>query len=88
MEIVILGCLSQECLELEQRVLKTVVNLGINAQINHALDENSKTQYGTFQSPGLVINNELVLSGYLPDQEEVDDLLISLSKRNAAGELE
>lgn len=75
MDIIILGPVSQACMDLERVIVKTVVNLGIDAHILHNMDINEQEKYADLSAPILLINNQVVCSGYVPAQAEIESML-------------
>ena len=75
MDSIILGPVSQACMKLEQAIVKTVVKLGIDAHIMHNMDESEQRKYEELEPPILLINNQVVCSGHVPDQTEIESLL-------------
>lgn len=64
--IKILGTGCAKCKELERMCLNVTAENNINADIQKITDLKEIMSYGILQTPGLVINGELKLSGKLP----------------------
>ncbi len=75
MKIVILGTGCPKCKSLEKVTRDAVSELGIEAEINKEEDIMNIMAYGIMHTPGLVINEELVLSGRLPSANEIKEIL-------------
>lgn len=75
MDIKVLGTGCAKCKKLEELTRKTVEELGIEAKIEKVEDIYKIMQYGVMRTPGLVINDKVVLSGTLPRANELKDLL-------------
>jgi small redox-active disulfide protein 2 len=75
MEIKILGTGCPKCKSLEKLASETAAELGIDANIIKETDISNIMDYGILRTPGLVINNEIVLSGRLPSKNEMKSLL-------------
>lgn len=75
MEIKILGTGCAKCKKLEELTRKTVDEMGIKANIEKVEDIYKIMQYGVMRTPGLVIDDKVVLSGKLPRANELKDLL-------------
>ena len=75
MEIKVLGTGCAKCKKLEKLTRDAVEELGIEATIEKVEDIYKIMQYGVMQTPGLVINNKVVLSGKLPKTDELKQLL-------------
>ncbi len=75
MEIKVLGTGCYRCRDLLKTAEQAVLELGIDAQIEKVQDMDKILSYGVSRTPGLVIDGKVVLSGRLPDVEEVKRLL-------------
>lgn len=75
MEIKVLGTGCAKCKKLEQMAKQTVEEMGIEANIEKVEDIYIIMQYGVMRTPGLVVNEKLVLSGRLPKAGEIKELL-------------
>lgn len=76
MEIKILGTGCTKCKKLEQLTREMVDEMGIEANIEKEEDIYKIMQYGVMRTPGLVINDKVVLSGKLPKSKELKELLM------------
>lgn len=75
MDIKILGTGCPKCKSLEKITKEAVDNAGIEANITKEEDIMKIMEYGAMHTPGLVINEKLVLSGRLPSSKEINELL-------------
>lgn len=75
MEIKVLGTGCQKCQTLEKLTRETVNELGLEANIEKEEDIIKIMQYGVMQTPGIVINEKVVLNGRLPSKKELIELL-------------
>jgi small redox-active disulfide protein 2 len=75
MEIKILGTGCPNCKSLEKVTREAVESLGINADISKVEDIMKIMEYGVMRTPGLVVNNKVVLSGKVPDKAEIQQIL-------------
>ncbi len=75
MEIKILGTGCAKCKKLEQLTRDTVGEMGIEANIVKEEDIYKIMQYGVMRTPGLVIDEKVVLTGRLPKSSELRELL-------------
>lgn len=75
MEIKILGTGCSKCNILEKATRETVDELGISASISKEEDILRIMEYGIMRTPGLVINEKVVLSGIVPTNKELKKLL-------------
>ncbi len=76
MIIKILGTGCKKCLNLENKVRSLVSEKGIDAQVEKVTDINEMINYGIMMTPGLVINEKVVCTGIIPN----DDQLLSWIK--------
>ena len=76
MEIKILGTGCPRCKTLEKIVINAVAELDIAADVSKVEDIVKIMGYGIMHTPGLVINGKVVLSGRLPSNEELKELII------------
>jgi small redox-active disulfide protein 2 len=77
MEIKVLGVGCPRCQALERAVINSLAELDIVADVSKVTDINEIISYGILHTPGLVINNKVVLSGRVPSTNEVKELIIS-----------
>ncbi len=71
MKIKVLGPGCAKCHQLEKTVKDAVKELGIDAEIEDVKDIKKIMQYPILTTPGLVINENLVVSGRVPSKAEV-----------------
>lgn len=74
MNIQILGIGCPRCTELEQRVIDTLAELGIAANVEKVTDIKKFTAMGVFMTPGLVIDGKVVSQGKVLSREELKKL--------------
>ena len=77
MNIKILGTGCSKCHQMEQVVRDVVRELAIEAMVEEVKDMKKIMAYPILMTPGLVINEELVLSGKVPSKAEVTQLIIN-----------
>ena len=75
MEIKVLGTGCAKCKSLEKKVIETVAELNIEANVSKVEDIYQIMKYGVMRTPALVIDEKVVLSGRLPKEQELKDLL-------------
>lgn len=75
MNIKVLGTGCAKCNALEKAVREAVQTTGIQAEVEKVEDIMDILGYGISRTPGLVINDRVVLSGRVPDQKELIKLL-------------
>lgn len=71
MKIKILGTGCARCHQLEAVTKEVVKELGIDASIEYVKEINKIMDYPILTTPGLVINEKLVVSGRVPSKAEV-----------------
>ena len=71
MEIKILGPGCPKCQQVEKIVKETVVDSGVNAQVEKVTDVMEIAGYGVFGTPAVVINDEVKCVGKIPKKEEI-----------------
>ena len=76
MIIKVLGKGCAKCNLLEKNTIDAVAELGIDATIEHVTDINKIMEYPILQTPGLVIDENLVVSGKVATREEVKEYLV------------
>jgi len=75
MDIRILGTGCPKCKTLEKLTRETVSKLGIEAEVSKEEDIMKIMEYGVMKTPGLVVDGKVVLSGRLPSEKELTELL-------------
>lgn len=75
MEIKVLGTGCTKCKSLEKATKIAVEELGLQATITKEEDIMKIMAYGVMRTPGLVIDEKVVLSGRIPSSKELKELL-------------
>ena len=75
MIIKVLGPGCANCKNLERVTKEAVAELGVQATIEKVEDYPTIVGYGVMSTPGLVIDEKLVLSGRVPRAAEVRELI-------------
>ena len=75
MEIKILGTGCSNCKTLEKTVNIAIDELKIQANVEKVEDIQKIMAYGIMRTPGLVIYDEVVLSGKVPSVKEMKELI-------------
>lgn len=75
MDIKVLGTGCPKCKSLEKAVVDALTDLDIKADVSKVEDIMQIMQYGVMNTPALVIDGKVVLSGRLPNNEELKSLL-------------
>jgi small redox-active disulfide protein 2 len=71
MNIKILGTGCAKCNQLENVTKEVLKEMGLDIQIDHVKDIQKIMEYPILTTPGLVINEELVLAGRVPSRAEM-----------------
>ncbi len=75
MEIKILGPGCANCHRLEDRTTEAVGDLGLDATIEKVTDPADIASYGIMKTPGLVVDDRVVVYGRVPSTREIAELL-------------
>jgi small redox-active disulfide protein 2 len=75
MNILILGRGCANCERLQARTQRAVDDLGIDATIEKITDDAAIAGYGIMRTPGLVVDDQVVLSGRVPTAAAIGELL-------------
>lgn len=75
MEIKILGTGCPKCKALEQGVRQSLAELNLEANVTKEEDIMKIMAYGIMRTPGLVIDEKVVLSGRVPSTSEIKSFL-------------
>ena len=75
MNIKILGPGCNNCANLEKATRQAVAELGIEATFEKVTDYADIAGYGIMRTPGLVVDEQVLLSGRVPTAGQVKDLL-------------
>jgi len=76
MEIKVLGTGCANCKNLEKAVMNSLAELNINADVEKVEDIQKIISYGIMRTPGLVINGKVVISGRVPSQNELKEIIL------------
>lgn len=75
MEIKILGTGCPKCKRLEQVTREALTNMGVPAKVTKVTDMADIMTYDILITPGLVIDEQVVVSGRLPSKSEVTAMI-------------
>ncbi|MFZ5815769.1 MAG: thioredoxin family protein [Bacillota bacterium] len=78
MVIKVLGSGCANCKKLEEHAREAVAQAGIEAEVVKVTDMAAIMSYGIMRTPGLVVNERVLVSGRVPDTAEVRQLLSSI----------
>ena len=73
--IKILGPGCATCVNLEKQARQAVEQLGLDATIEKVTDFADIASYGVMRTPGLVVDEQVLVSGRVPDAVEITKLL-------------
>ena len=76
MKIKVLGPGCKNCETLEQRTRQALDDLGLDAEIEKVTDYGEIAGYGVLKTPGLVVDEQVVVSGKVPSARAIADLLL------------
>jgi small redox-active disulfide protein 2 len=77
MNIKVLGSGCSKCNQLENLTKDVLKEMGVEAEIEHITDIKKIMEYPILSTPGLVINEELVLSGKVPDKAKLNQIIVN-----------
>jgi small redox-active disulfide protein 2 len=75
MNIQILGTGCARCQELEKRVIDTLAELNVAANVEKVTELKKFAAMGIFMTPGLVIDGKVVAQGKIPSKDELKKFL-------------
>ncbi len=75
MDIKILGSGCANCTALQERAREAVAQLGLTATFGHVRDAGEIAGYGVMRTPGLVVDDEVLVSGRVPTVAQIAQLL-------------
>lgn len=75
MIVKILGPGCRNCHALEERTREALTQLGLDAEIEAVTDYAQIAGYGVMNTPGLVVDEEVLVSGKVPNVKDLTKLL-------------
>ena len=75
MIVKILGSGCANCHKLEENTRTALADLGLTAEVEHVTDVGQIAGYGVMRTPGLVVDEEVIVSGRVPTAAQVRHLL-------------
>ena len=75
MKIKILGPGCPNCQRLEKNARAAVADLGVEATITKVSDMKEIMSYDVFTTPGLVIDEKVIVSGRIPNQAQITSMI-------------
>jgi small redox-active disulfide protein 2 len=77
MTIKVLGSGCMNCKTLEQRTVEALKNMHLEASIEKVTDFQQIASYGILRTPGLVVENKVIVQGRVPTVAQIQELLTS-----------
>ena len=77
MNIKVLGTGCAKCNQLENLTKDVLKEMGVEAKIEHVTEIKKIMEYPILATPALVINEELVVSGKLPDKAKLNQIIVN-----------
>jgi small redox-active disulfide protein 2 len=77
--IKVLGSGCTNCVKLEKAARQAIADLGIDATVEKVTDYPTILGYGVMSTPGLVVDEKVVLAGRVPKAAELRELLAPLA---------
>lgn len=71
MKVQVLGIGCARCQELQRRVIDTLAELDIAAEVEHVTDLRRFAAVGVLMTPGLVVDGKVVCQGRVPTKPEI-----------------
>jgi small redox-active disulfide protein 2 len=75
MIVKILGSGCANCHRLEDHARQALAGLGLDASVEKVTDPGEIASYGVMRTPGLVVDEVVLVSGRVPDVAEITSLL-------------
>ena len=75
MTIKVLGSGCMNCKTLEQRTIEALKNMNLEASIEKVTDFQQIASYGILRTPGLVVENKVIVQGRVPTVAQLQELL-------------
>ena len=81
MQIKILGSGCANCAALERRTREALADLHLTADISKVTDYGEIAGYGVMRTPALVVDEQVLLAGRVPDRATVAGLLTAAAPK-------
>lgn len=75
MQVKILGSGCANCVKLEKNARAALATLGLDAEVVKVTDFAEIAAYGIMRTPGLVLDEQVLVSGRVPQADEIARLL-------------
>lgn len=79
MHVKILGPGCKNCRNLEKHTRDALDQLGLQADVEKVTDYGAIAGYGVMTTPGLVVDDKVLVSGRVPSRDEITALLAAAS---------
>ena len=76
MKVQVIGIGCARCQELEKRVVDTLAEMNVAADVEHVRDLKLFASMGIFMTPGLVVDGKVVSQGKFLSKDELKKLLV------------
>lgn len=76
MNIKVLGTGCPKCKALERETINALAELDVAADVQKVEDIVKIMNYGIMKTPGLVINDKVVISGNVPSREQLKKIIL------------
>ncbi|MGM0386270.1 MAG: thioredoxin family protein [Actinomycetota bacterium] len=75
MHIKILGTGCKNCVALERNTREALADMDLQAEVTKVTDHPGIASYGIMKTPGLVVDEKVIVSGRVPKPAEIRELL-------------
>lgn len=79
MNIKILGSGCKNCVALERNTREALADMDLVAEVTKVTDYPTIASYGIMKTPGLVVDEQVIVSGRVPRPAEIRELLAALA---------
>lgn len=79
MNIKILGSGCKNCVALERNTREALAAMDLAAKVTKVTDYPTIASYGIMKTPGLVVDEQVIVSGRVPKPAEIKELLTALA---------
>ncbi|NCD21158.1 MAG: thioredoxin family protein, partial [Actinobacteria bacterium] len=77
--IKILGSGCKNCVALERNTREALADMDLAAEVTKVTDYPTIASYGIMKTPGLVVDEQVIVSGRVPKPAEIKELLAALA---------
>jgi small redox-active disulfide protein 2 len=77
MHIQVVGSGCTKCKQLHETVTHVAADLGIEEKVTYSDDITALAELGVMSSPAFVVDDEVIVAGKVPSQEEIKEALTS-----------